>query len=141
VPKKPTAADAQLVLQLYDLRRETEMRKARAWFAGFWPQSADDILEVINNPGLQENAWFRQVSGYWGMAASLVLSGALNEELFTETNPEMWFIFAKLNRFIDEVRKKLQRPESFSRIEQLAKKSKVGRERLKDIEKRFARRK
>jgi len=29
--KKPTVADAQLVLQLYELRREAEMRKARDW--------------------------------------------------------------------------------------------------------------
>ena len=78
MPKKPTSADAQLVLQLYDFRREAEMRKARAWFAGFRPASANDILEVVNNFGTPENAWFRQVTSYWDMAAALVLSGALN---------------------------------------------------------------
>jgi hypothetical protein len=29
--RKPTAEDARLILQLYDLRREAEMRKARHW--------------------------------------------------------------------------------------------------------------
>jgi hypothetical protein len=138
MPKKPTSADAQVVLQLYDLRRESEMRKARAWFAGFWPANANDVLEVVNNFGTQENAWFRQVAGYWGMSASLVLSGALNEELFTETNGEMWFTFSKISPFIEEVRQKLNRPESFLHIERLAKKSKAGRDRLKGMEKQFA---
>jgi|SRR6185437_16272253 len=138
MPKKPTSADAQLVLQLYDLRRETEMRKARAWWAGFWPASADDVVKVVNSFGTPENAWFRQVAGYWGTAASLVLSGALNEELFAETNGEMWFTFSKVSPFIDEVRQKLNRPESFLRVEKLAKKTKAGRELLKGMEKQFA---
>ncbi len=75
MPKKPTAEDAQIIMRLYDLRREPEMRKARAWVAGFWPRSAEDIVQVINVVNPQENAWFRQVSGYWDMAASFVLRG------------------------------------------------------------------
>lgn len=138
MPKKPTTADAQLILQLYDFRREAEMRKARAWLAGFWPANAGDILEVINNVGTQENAWFRQVSGYWDMAASLVLHGALNEELFTDCNGEMWFIFSKLNPFLKEVREKTNIPQMMAHVEKLAKKSKKGRERLANLEKRFA---
>ena len=50
--KKPTAADAQLIIQLYDLRREAEMRKARNWWFGeFWPQNADDFLKVAVGHG------------------------------------------------------------------------------------------
>jgi hypothetical protein len=138
MPKKPTSADAQLVLQLYDFRRESEMRKARAWFAGFWPKSADDILEVVNNFGTQENAWFRQVTGYWDMASALVLSGALNEDLFAEKNGEMWFVFSKLNPFLKEARVKSKRQQMLARVEKLAKKSKTGRERLSSMEKQFA---
>ena len=74
--KKPTAADAQLILQLYDLRREAEMRKARNWWVGeFFPQSADDFMKVVWAMGTQENNWLRQVGGYWSMAASFVLQG------------------------------------------------------------------
>ena len=81
--KKPTATDAQLILQLYDLRREPEMRKARNWWAAdFFPENADDFVKVAWAMGSQENNWLRQVSGYWGMAASFVLQGVLNEELF-----------------------------------------------------------
>ncbi|HEY1799658.1 MAG TPA: hypothetical protein VGG46_01890 [Terriglobales bacterium] len=138
MPKKPTSADAQLVLQLYDFRREAEMRKARAWFAGFRPASANDILEVVNNFGTPENAWFRQVTSYWDMAAALVLSGALNEDLFTDTNGEMWFVFSKLHPFLAEARKTSKRPQLLLRLEKMAKKSKIGRERLSSMEKQFA---
>ncbi|HLB90972.1 MAG TPA: hypothetical protein VJK27_01450, partial [Terriglobales bacterium] len=72
--KKATAQDAEVILKLYDLRREAEMRKARHWFvAEFWPESADDFLKVANAFPSQENSWIRQVGSYWDMAASLVL--------------------------------------------------------------------
>jgi hypothetical protein len=89
VPKKPTAEDAQIIMRLYDLRREPEMRKARAWFAGFWPKDAHEIIRVINGADPQENAWFRQVTGYWEMAASFVLRGVLSEELFFDSGGEL----------------------------------------------------
>src|SRR5450756_2499672 len=70
MPKKVTHADAQLILQLYDLRREAEMRKARNWVATqFWPQSADDYIKVASAVGNPENAWLRQVTSYWDMCA------------------------------------------------------------------------
>ena len=60
--KKPTVADAQLIVQLYDLRRESEMRKARTWWTTeFFPETADDFLKVSGAMGTQENAWLRQV--------------------------------------------------------------------------------
>ena len=81
--KKASATDAQLLMQLYDLRREAEMRRARQWWLSeFWPDSADDFLKVAMTPGTKENNWMRQVASYWGMAASSVLQGALSEELF-----------------------------------------------------------
>ena len=95
MPKKPTAEDAKLIMRLYDLRREAEMRKARHWYAGWWPASTDEVLQILKAFGTQENAWFRQVNGYWDMAASFVLRGALNEELFFDSGGEMWFTFSK----------------------------------------------
>ena len=73
MPKKPTPADAQLILKLYDLRREVETRKARNWWmANFWPENADDFMKVAQAIGTQENAWLRQVPSYWELAAALV---------------------------------------------------------------------
>lgn len=136
MPKKPTTEDAQIIMKLYDLRREPEMRKARAWFAGWWPNSADEILKVVQGGGTQENAWFRQVSGYWDMAASFVLRGALNEELFVDSGTEMWFTFAKLQPFVKEIREKASSPYLYARIEKVAGRSKDGRARIQMMAKR-----
>src|SRR5580704_8021672 len=132
--KKPTAADAQLILQLYDLRREAEMRKARSWWLGeFWPQSADDFLKIVGAAGTQENNWLRQVGGYWSMAAAFVLQGALSEELFIQpaVSGEMVFVFAKVHPFLKELREKMGDPQMFGNIEKVITGSKFGRERLK----------
>ena len=132
--KKPTAADAQLIMQLYDLRREAEMRKARSWWLGeFWPQSADDFMKIAGAMGSQENNWLRQVGGYWSMAASFVLHGALSEELFIQpaVSGEMVFVFAKVQPFLKELREKSGDPQLFGNIEKVITGSKFGRERLK----------
>jgi hypothetical protein len=132
--KKPTATDAQLIMQLYDLRREAEMRKARSWWLSeFWPQSADDVIKIAWAMGTQENNWLRQVGGYWSMAAAFVLSGALSEELFIQpaVSGEMVFIFAKVQPFLKELREKMGDPQMFANIEKVITGSKFGRERLK----------
>lgn len=136
MPKKPTAEDAQIILRLYDLRRESEMRKARAWFAGFSPRSADDLIQIIRGGGTQENAWFRQVSGYWDMVASFVLRGALSEDLFFDSGGEMWFVLAKIHPFLKEAREKAGSPFYMLRVEKLATRTKAGRERLQMMLKR-----
>jgi hypothetical protein len=112
------------------------MRKARAWFAGWWPHEAHDIVRVVNGADPQENAWFRQVSGYWEMAASFVLRGVLNEELFFDSGGELWFILAKVHPFLKEVREKTGNSYLFQRIEKVASRTKEGRERLQIMLKR-----
>ena len=130
---KPTAADAQLILKLYDLRREPELRKARHWWVvTFSPQSADDFMKVSGAFGTPENNWLRQVSGYWGMAASFVLSGVLNEDMFLQpaVSGEMFLILAKIHPFLKELRAKLGDPQVFRNIELVGTRTKFGRERL-----------
>ncbi|HET7893364.1 MAG TPA: hypothetical protein VFL34_17680 [Candidatus Sulfotelmatobacter sp.] len=132
--KKATTADAELILKLYDLRREAEMRKARQWWLGeFWPENAEDFMKVAGAAGTPENAWLRQAGSYWSMAASFVLQGALNEELFIQpaVSGEMYFLLAKVHPFLKELREKLGDPHFFGNIEKLVMGSKFGRERLK----------
>jgi len=136
MPKKPTAEDAQIIMRLYDLRREPEMRKARAWYAGWWPRRAEDVMQVIGAAGTQENAWFRQVNGYWDMVASFVLRGVLNEELFFDNSNEMWFTLAKTQPYLKEVRQQAGIPQGFMRVEKLATRTKDGRDRLQMMLKR-----
>lgn len=137
--KKPTIADAQLIAQLYDLRRESEMRKARAWWAGqFFPQSADDFLKVAWAMNTQENNWLRQVGGYWGMVASFVNHGALNEDLFLAPgfSGEMFLIYAKIHPFLKELREKLNDPHAFKDLQKAITRTKWGRDRLEFMIKR-----
>ncbi len=141
MPKKATAADAQVILELYNLRREPEMRKARDWWVGkFWPTSADDIQKIGMAMGTQENAWMRQVGGYWGMAASLVLHGAIDAELFLQPSisGEMVLLFAKIQPYLKELREKMGDPQLFANIEKVITSSKFGRERLTLALKRVA---
>ena len=136
MPKKATAEDAKIIMRLYDLRREAELRKARAWFAGFWPTNADDAVKVFHAVGSQENAWIRQVSGYWEMAASLVLRGALNEDLFYDSGGELWSMLSKVHPFLKEIREKAQAPYYLSHSEKLATRTKAGRDRRQTMLKR-----
>jgi hypothetical protein len=139
--KKPTVADAQLILKLYDLRREAEMRKARSWYAGeFFPDCADDFVKVAWAFGTQENAWLRQVGGYWGIVASFVLTGVLNEELFLQPgfSGEMFLIYAKIHPFVKDLRKKLNDPEAFLSIEKALTRTKWGKNRLQFMMTRVA---
>jgi|SRR5215469_10614732 len=139
MPKKPTAADAELILKLYDLRREPEMRKARQWWAiSFWPNNADDFMKVAWAMGTQENNWLRQVGGYWGIVASFVLEGVLDETLFLKPafSGEMFFMYAKIHPFIEELREKLGDPQGFGDIEEAITHTKWGRKRLEFVIKR-----
>jgi hypothetical protein len=138
---KPTAADAQLILKLYDLRREAELRKARHWWVvTFSPQSADDFMKISGAFGTPENNWLRQVMGYWGIASSLVNHGALNRDLFLEPSfcGEMVLIYAKVRPFLKELRDKMKNQEFLGGIESLIMSTKKSREFLKRMETNLA---
>jgi hypothetical protein len=140
MPRKPTATDAELLLKLYDLRREAEIRKARNWWLNFWPENAEDVMKVATAMGTQENAWLRQAGGYWEMAASLVNHGIISEELFLEPSfsGEMIFIFAKVYPFLNELREKMESPTLFRNVEKLVTGSETGKQTLALIQKRQA---
>jgi hypothetical protein len=138
--KKASAKDAELILKLYELRREPELRKARDWWLWtFSPRNADDFLKVANASGSQENNWLRQGGSYWGMAAALVRQGLVDEELFLRPacSGEMFFVLAKVYPFLTDLREKLGDPEVFLDVEKVVTGTKWGRERLKFILKRI----
>lgn len=137
--RKPTAADAQLILQLYDLRREGEMRKARNFVAAdFWPEGFEDIRKILMAYPSSENNWLRQVAGYWDMAASLVLHGTLHEGLFLEASGEMYNLYAKFRPFLKQMREEFKAPEALANVEKVVLASRQSRERLKRMEERIA---
>ena len=95
---------AQLLLKLYELRTEPELRRARGWFAfAFHPKSARDVLSTWLGPG-HESAPYRMVTSYWDMASALVLEEAVPASMFHAANTEHFAVMAKLRPFLAEVR-------------------------------------
>jgi hypothetical protein len=104
-------AEADLILKLYDLRREAVMREARNWFFMFNPKTTDDILEVLTT---DKSGHYRMVISYWDMACSLVNNGAIDAQMFNDANGEHIFVYAKMEPFIPALREVWALP-SFSR--------------------------
>lgn len=94
---------ADLILKLYDLRREKVMRKAREWYIReFHPASAQDVVNTLRG---EHSAYFRMVTSYWEMAASFVNAGAIDWKMFMNANPgEPVNVFAKLYPYLEELR-------------------------------------
>jgi len=121
---------AELILHLYELRRETVMREARSFVGGeFMPASADEFVQIVSAGG-KLTGFVLQVYGYWDMVSAFVLDGALSESLVYSTCQEMYFQYAKIQPFLAEARKKLNLPEFFISIERVVEGSTRGRERL-----------
>ncbi len=116
----PDNYDAELLLRLYDLRRETKLREGREWFLRqFHPKSFDDYLAQAP-PGSERNALFRMTISYWDMAASLVNHGLINEDLFFENNTEFWIVWDKVSNFVPALREKNKNPIAWKNLETLA---------------------
>jgi hypothetical protein len=125
-----TSNDAQLILQLYDLRREAVMRNARE-FVGlkFWPTKAEEVLTVMQGFGTQESAYLRQVISYWEMATALVNHGTINSALFADCVGEAVFIYAKFHPFLAEIRETMN-PDFMKQVEQYIQSSPVAKANL-----------
>jgi hypothetical protein len=90
-----THADAELILKLYDLRREPVCREARKFFGGWQPTSETDITQVTGDGKRQDNAYVRQATTYWEMAFSIANSGAIDADLFAKNCGEGIFYCLK----------------------------------------------
>jgi hypothetical protein len=126
--------EAQLILKLYDLRRETVMREARNWFFSFNPTSAQDFLEVLMG---EHSGHLRMVISYWEMAASLVNNGAIDAQLFNDANGEHIFVYAKIQQFIPELRVMFSQPEYLQHFEKLVMSQPNIEKRLNDLRERI----
>ena len=133
-----TYHDAELVLKIYDLRREPVMREARNFFATFMPSSMDELMSVMFAFDRKENAYLRQVITYWEMVASLIVHGTLNAELAQDTMGEMNFVYARMQPFLKDIRQKLDSPEFMQNMEKVVEGTPEGRERLARQQKRMA---
>jgi hypothetical protein len=123
----PDHHDAELVLRLYDLRRETAMREARRFItAEFWPASAEDVLSITRGEH-PRNAAFRQVSGYWEMAYGMARHGIVNPDYLAEGASEGLYILAKIYPWLADLRSATF-PTAFRNAEWLATNSDTAKE-------------
>lgn len=115
-----TYDDVNLVLRLYEMRREKRMRDARRWFvANFRAKTLAEQKELCP-VGSDEAEFFRQVVTYWDMAASFITAGVLNRELFFESNREMLLVWERIKGLMPELREMQKDPYVWSNIEKVA---------------------
>ena len=110
--------DADLILKLYDLRRETVMREARNWWFTFNPTSIQDVMSTMMG---EHSGYMRMVLSYWDMACAMVVNGAIDEELFNQTNGEHLVVYMKIEPVLEDLRKMFDNPEFCKSLETVVK--------------------
>ena len=115
-----THEDANLLLRLYELRREEKLRKARDWFSKNFHVSNMEELQKLCPPGSEENAYVRMVQTYWDMAASFVTNGILHRELFMENSRELLFVWERISDVVPAWREAFKNPKIASNLEAVA---------------------
>jgi hypothetical protein len=120
MPTQATYDDANLILRLYEMRRDEKLRQAREWFAAHCVASSLEELLRIAPPGSPENAKMRMVVSYWEMAASFVTSGVLNRELFFQSNGELLFVWERVRPVLPEFREFMKNPHAWRNLETVA---------------------
>ena|ERR1700719_1565859 len=129
----PPIQQAELLLKLYELRRETVMRQARSFIGGsFLPRSADDLVAQVS-AGNEHSAFILQVYGYWDMLSAFVLHGALTERLVYDTCQEMYFQYSKIQPYLSAFREKMNLPEWLSSLEAVTEGTEAGRNRVRTM--------
>ena len=131
---------ADLIIKLYELRREKKLRTAREWYRrDFHPASAQDVLNTLRG---EDSAYFRMVTSYWEMAASFVNHGAIDWKMFMDANPgEPVNVFVKLYPYLEELRSmfasKYDDAQAFQHLEQVVMQLPHAKEQLEERMQQF----
>ena len=112
--------DAQMILQFYELRRESRLREARSFVLGRFKAKTVAELHELCPPGSEENAFFRQVLTYWDMVSAIVKRDVLEKELFFETNGEITAVWEKVRHLIPELRSEFNNEAFLENLEEVA---------------------
>ena len=126
--------DADLILKLYDLRREKVMREAREWWFSFNPTSIEDVMTTMMGP---QSGYMRMVLSYWDMACAMVVSGAIDEELFNQTNGEHMLVYMKIEPVLEDLRKMFDNQEFAKSLETVVKRMPNIEARMASMRERF----
>ncbi len=121
--------EVNLMLRLYDLRREARLREARAWFVeNFHAATPEEMMQKYPQ-GSQENTYIRMVISYWDMVASIVNRNLINDELFFESNGEIWVVWDRMRSVVPTWRAVFKNPHLFEAIEDTCKRLEIWREK------------
>jgi hypothetical protein len=124
-----THEQVNLLLKLYDTRREPRLREAREWYgANFHPTTPDDVMRLCP-PGSHENAYMRMVLSYWEMVASIESRGLIDEDFFFENTGEQWVVFEQVKPVLAAWRAMFANPQFLSRLEEQCKRLEAWREK------------
>jgi hypothetical protein len=135
VPKDfPDHHDADLILKLYELRREPVFRAARKQINAWFPKTFDDLMKVTK-PDHPDNAAFRQVAGYWDMAFNMARHGVIHPEFLMENSGEGLWFFARVERFVEQFRQATN-ARAFRNAEWVVANTEMGRDMMPYYRKR-----
>lgn len=115
-----TYDDVNLILKLYDMRREERLRAARAWFAANFKVKTLDEFQKTCPPGTDANATYRMVTSYWEMVASFITSGVLHRELFYQSGRELLFCWERVRDLLPQLRDAYKHPNELKNLEMAA---------------------
>jgi len=114
---RPTFDDVNLILRLYEMRRDDRMRAARSWYMANFKVRTIEEWTALCVPGSDANASYRMVTSYWEMVASFINMGVLNAELFYQSGRELLFTYARLRSVLPALREKLNHPNELKNLE------------------------
>jgi hypothetical protein len=128
----PDHHDADLILKLYDLRREKVMRESRnALNTGYWPRNAEEAL-AITAAADPRNTAYRQVSGYWEMVYGIARHGIVPADFLVENNGEGLFLFARVEPYVEKIRD-AGFPRAFRNAEWVVANSETGKTMMESL--------
>jgi hypothetical protein len=135
--ENPDHLDADLVLKIYDLRREQVLRESRdALTRDFWPRNADEALAVLR-PDHPLNRQWRQVTGYWEMVYSMARHQVIHGDFLMESNGEGLFLFARVEPYLPALRT-ASSPRTLRNTEWVATQTEMGRAMMEYFRKRVS---
>ena len=124
-----THDQVNLLLRLYEIRREPRLREARAWLTGKFDAKSPEQMAKQCPPGSEEHASFRMAISYWEMAAGIANRGLIDEDLFCENAGEGWYIWDRIRHVVPAMRASYNNPHFCSQLEIFAKRFEAWRER------------
>jgi len=124
-----THEQVNLLLRLYELRREPRLRQARSWFVEqFYATSPEELMKKYPG-GTEENINIRMTVSYWDMVASIVNRGLIDDELLFETTGELWVVWERIKPLAPAWRAAFKNPHLFASLEELCKRLEAWQEK------------